>query len=131
MISITADATHFSNCYGFIRMLNCLFENQKDDATNIHGIYAVIDSIMGPQELIVKLVHPAQEGFDFIRPGQQLELVNHKSLIQYGELSVENVERLNKKYTRVCLTAPLPEGTRVKDVVAAMGPYPGGVDSRL
>lgn len=68
MISITADATHFSNCYGFIRMLNCLFENQKDDATNIHGIYAVIDSIMGPQELIVKLMHPAQEGFDFIRP---------------------------------------------------------------
>lgn len=124
MISITADATHFSNCYGFIRMLNCLFENQKDDATNIHGIYAVIDSIIGPQELIVKLMHPAQEGFDFIRPGQQLELVNHKSLIQYGELSVENVERLNKKYTRVCLTAPLPEGTRVKDVVAAMGPYP-------
>lgn len=34
------------------------------------------------------------------------------------------MERLNKKYTRVCLTAPLPEGTRVKDVVAAMGPYP-------
>lgn len=124
IISITADATHFSNCYGQIRMLNCLFENQKDDATNIHGIYAVIDSIINPEEIIVKLMHPAQWGFDFIEPGQQLEVVNHKSLIPYGELGVRSVERLNKKYTRVCLNTPLPAGTRPKDVVAAAGPYP-------
>ena len=44
--------------------------------------------ISSAQELIVKLVHPAQEGFDFIRPGQQLELVNHKSQINQVENSL-------------------------------------------
>ena len=39
MISITADATHYVNCGGYIRMIDCTFENQKDDATNIHGLY--------------------------------------------------------------------------------------------
>ena len=38
MISITADATHYVNCGGYIRMIDCVFENQKDDATNIHGM---------------------------------------------------------------------------------------------
>lgn len=40
VLSLTADATHFVNCYGKITMENCLFENQNDDATNIHGMYA-------------------------------------------------------------------------------------------
>ncbi|MCX6937955.1 MAG: right-handed parallel beta-helix repeat-containing protein, partial [Verrucomicrobia bacterium] len=40
--SITADATHFVNCRGKITMVDCLFEVQKDDATNVHGLYAKI-----------------------------------------------------------------------------------------
>jgi len=38
MVSLTADATHFVNCFGKIIMQNCVFESQVDDATNIHGI---------------------------------------------------------------------------------------------
>lgn len=30
MISITADATHYVNCGGYIRMIDCTFENQKE-----------------------------------------------------------------------------------------------------
>nr|AIA93734.1 CAZy families GH110 protein [uncultured Shewanella sp.] len=38
VVSLTADATHFVNCRGKIEMTDCLFENQKDDATNVHGL---------------------------------------------------------------------------------------------
>ena len=38
ILSATADATHFVNCTGHIELGHCLFENQKDDATNIHGL---------------------------------------------------------------------------------------------
>ncbi len=43
VISITADATHYVNCGGYIRMIDCTFENQKDDATNIHGLYMAVE----------------------------------------------------------------------------------------
>jgi hypothetical protein len=29
IVSATADATHFSNCLGYIKIIDCLFENQK------------------------------------------------------------------------------------------------------
>ena len=48
IISITADATHYVNCAGYIRMIGCTFCNQKDDATNIHGLYMAVDEILAP-----------------------------------------------------------------------------------
>jgi hypothetical protein len=124
IISITADATHFSNCSGYIRMINCLFENQKDDATNIHGIYAVIDSLLSPSEMIVRLKHSQQHGFNFIKPGVVMELADAKSLITYGHLKVKESEPLNKEYIRVILESAIPDSTQKFDVVAADGAYP-------
>ncbi len=124
IISITADATHFSNCSGTIQMLDCIFENQKDDATNIHGIYAVIDTILSPHEMIMQLKHSQQHGFDFLKPGVSLELTDARSLITYGHLKVTEAERLNKEFTRIVLEAPLPTQVKVKDVVASTDTHP-------
>ena len=118
VVSITADATHFVNCTGRIQMLNCLFENQKDDATNIHGIYARIARRIGPAEIEVQLVHPQQFGFDFIEPGARLELVHGPSIVTFGEATVKSAERLNKQFTRVVMEKPLPEDLQPGDVVA-------------
>ena len=119
VVSITADATHFVNCTGRIVMTHCLFENQKDDATNIHGIYAQIARQLAPNEIEVRLVHPQQFGFDFILPKERLELVHSPGMITYGEAMVKSVERLNKEYTRVVFTAPLPKELKTGDVVAS------------
>lgn len=54
MISITADATHYVNCGGYIRMIDCVFENQKDDATNIHGLYMAVERVTGPDKLLLR-----------------------------------------------------------------------------
>jgi len=124
VISITADATHFVNCTGKITMSHCLFECQKDDATNVHGIYARVIRQLAPDEIEVKLVHPQQHGFDFIAPGVRLELVHGPSLVTYGEAVVKSVMRLNKEYTRVVLTKPLPAELVPGDVVASLTGYP-------
>lgn len=118
IVSITADATHFVNCRGSIEMIECRFEQQKDDATNIHGLYARIVRILAPDRFEVCLVHPQQAGIDFVRAGTRLELTHGPSLRPLGEAKVRAVRRLNKALTEVELTAPLPQGVAVGDSVA-------------
>ncbi len=120
MISATADATHFVNCTGKITLSDCLFENQMDDATNIHGIYGRISAWPAADEIEVQLVHPQQFGFDFIAPEDHLEIVHSASLMPYGKARVVNLQRLNKEFTRVFLSEPLPPETRLGDALAVI-----------
>ena len=118
IVSVTADATHFVNCTGHIEMRDCLFENQKDDATNIHGIYARVARKIGPSEMEVQLVHSQQFGFDFIEPDIKLELVHGASLVTFGEVAIKSVERINAEYTHVVTQVPLPDELQPGDAVA-------------
>lgn len=124
MLSTTADATHFVNCSGYIRLTDNLFENQKDDATNIHGIYAQIVEIESRREIIVQLKHRQQHGFDFINPGLELEFVAAKSLVTLGAASVTEADLLNKELTRVVLAEDIPGDIVLGDVVASIWDYP-------
>lgn len=124
MVSATADATHFVNCGGYLRMIDCTFKNQKDDATNIHGLYMAVDSVMAPDKMMVRWHNSGQYGVDFIRPGMTLELVDNENLNTYARREVKDVKRLNKIFTEVTLTEPLPEGVKKRHVVAADDEYP-------
>jgi hypothetical protein len=123
IVSITADATHFVNCGGRVVLEDCLFELQKDDATNVHGIYVRVVERLAPNAVLVKLVHPQQYGFDFIRPGETLELVKGPALVAYARPVVERVERLNKEYTRLAFASPLPDAVAIGDALAAVDDY--------
>ena len=116
--SITADATHFVNCRGRIELVDCLFENQKDDATNVHGLYAKIVRILAPNKFEVRLVHPQQAGVDFVKVGTRLELTNAGSLEPLGYLEAKSVERVNKASTIIETAAPLPATVVVGDSIA-------------
>ncbi len=124
VLSASADATHFSNCSGKILMTNCLFECQDDDATNIHGIYEQVTQKLGPNQIEVKLVHPQQFGFNFIKPGMNLEFVHSDSLVTYATGTVESIDYINEEYGRVTFTKALPSDLVLKDVVAQIDAYP-------
>ena len=124
VVSITADATHFANCSGRILIENCRFENQLDDASNIHGIYDQVTRLLGPDEIEVKLKHPQQFGFDFIVPGEHLEFADAASMVTYHQAVVKSVERLNKEYSRVRFKSDLPQQIKLGDVVADTDHYP-------
>jgi hypothetical protein len=118
IVSTTADATHFVNCKGKIELVDCLFEQQKDDATNVHGLYAKIVEILAPNRFEVALVHPQQAGIDFIQPGTRLELNDGPSLREEGFATVKSVERLNKHRTIVTIEGSLPASVIVGDSIA-------------
>ena len=124
IISTTADATHFVNCTGKIVLGNNLFENQKDDATNIHGIYVQIVDRLATDEVIVKLKHHQQYCFDFIEKGREMELVRGKSLVTYATATVKEAERLNMEYTRVVFRNDLPDDLNIGDAIAEIRDYP-------
>lgn len=124
MVSITADATHFVNCAGRIRILDCTFENQKDDATNIHGLYMPVERITAPNEAILHWGHAGQYGADFLTPGMRVEIVDNLDLMTRARLTVAAVRRINSRRTAVTFTEPLPDGTRPGHLVAADDAYP-------
>ena len=116
--SITADATHFVNCRGRIELVDCLFETQKDDATNVHGLYAKIVRILAPNKFEVRLVHPQQAGVDFVKVGTRLELTHAASLGNRGYVVAKAVERINKFSTIIETATPLPDSVVVGDSIA-------------
>lgn len=124
MLSTSADATHFVNCTGKITLSNNLFENQKDDATNIHGIYMQVLRLAGEDEALLGLRHHQQRGFDFLKPGTSLELVRGASMITYAEAIVKEAEWLNHEVCRVRFEKTLPEKIKVGDAVAELRDYP-------
>ncbi|MDE6871533.1 MAG: right-handed parallel beta-helix repeat-containing protein [Bacteroidales bacterium] len=124
MISITADATHFVNCAGYIRMIDCKFCNQKDDATNIHGLYMIVDEIIAPNKLLLEWRNSGQYGIDFLKPGMTVEIVDNNTVVTYCHATVKNVERLNRTASVVTFEQPLPEGIRKEMAIAADEEYP-------
>lgn len=124
MLSTTADATHFVNCTGEIVLSDNLFENQKDDATNIHGIYAQVAERSSEDEIIVQLKHRQQFGFDFLKAGMEVEFVRAKSMITYATARVRSVDRINKEFTKVSFEGGLPEKLLLGDAIAEARDYP-------
>ncbi|MBU2881736.1 right-handed parallel beta-helix repeat-containing protein [Psychrosphaera sp. B3R10] len=123
MVSTTADATHFVNCTGKVQLINNLFENQKDDATNIHGIYVAVDKVIDDKTIEVRLQHPQQYGFDFIDSGDILELVDAPSMTTYATIEVASSHRISQEITRVVFTQPFNKKLKVGDSIAEVRDY--------
>jgi len=124
IISCTADATHFVNCTGTIELSHCLFENQKDDATNIHGIYVQIAKIVSLNEVIVQLKHEQQLGFDFLKKGTNIEFVRGLSLITKGTSKVTKFTRINKDFTQIQFSNDLPADIKEGDAIGELRDFP-------
>ena len=95
-----ADATHFVNCTGLVKVENCTFEGQLDDALNIHGMYIRIEKI-GEGEIFVREVHSQAKGIRVIRAGDKVQILHPKTLIPYTEKTVKEAEYINKDSIRI------------------------------
>jgi len=124
MLSTTADATHFVNCTGHITLSHNLFENQKDDATNIHGIYLQIAQKTAANRLILQIRHRQQRGFDFLQSGTPVEFVRGKSMITYAEATVADAVWLNHDSCEVTFQSALPGDIKMGDALAEIRDYP-------
>ena len=124
IVSISADATHFVNCKGAIRMIDCVFRNQKDDATNIHGWYMSIERRLADDRVLLRWRNSGQYGVRFLRPGMQIEVVDNRTMESYARVKIAQVRYLNAEYAEVRLAGRLPERVQPGHVVAEDGEYP-------
>ena len=118
LTSLQADATHFSNCKGTVRVENCLFEGMSDDAINVHATCLQIESMPDAHTLVCRYRHEASVGFEVFKAGETLRFIKADTL--------ENVEQTVKVQAaqmdgtdRVVLTmcGDVPHGIGVGDAV--------------
>ena len=103
-VSITADASHFVDCEGDIRILNCLFENQQDDPCNIHGIYRRVTGKPAPDTLEIALGHCQQFGVETIRPGDPLGFYDTRTFELLFESKAKSIEQVTPGRSILTLT---------------------------
>ncbi|MEQ9289087.1 MAG: right-handed parallel beta-helix repeat-containing protein [Cyclobacteriaceae bacterium] len=125
MVSTTADATHFVGCRGKVVLKNCTFNNQLDDATNVHGTYQEVMDILGAKRIGIRSGHFQQLGFTIGRIGDQIGLVRlEDSFFPYGKLTLQHVERINSRYQILTFKENIPANLKPGDLIENLDAYP-------
>ena len=96
MITSSADATHFVDCKGQVVLENCQFESMLDDATNIHGVYMKVDSVLSTNSFTATFGHWQQEGNHFADAGDQLRFVDKTSLQPVAEVKLTGIDKSDR-----------------------------------
>ena len=109
MVTSTADATHFVNCKGLIKFDNCIMENMLDDATNVHGVYCNVESLVDDYTLGLVRGHSQQQGYVFAQKGDKIQLVDRRNLKPYADLTVASVKNINEYYFEVAFDQKVNE----------------------
>ncbi len=92
------DATHFVNCKGLVSVRNNVFENQLDDAVNLHGIYTKVEKI-NEKEILLAYSHFQSVGIDIYSKGDKLQFMFPENQKPVAFAEVESVDVLSPKYT--------------------------------
>lgn len=125
MVSTTADATHFVGCRGKVELKNCTFNNQLDDASNIHGTYQEVVDILDKNTIGVRMGHSQQQGFVIGKANDSIGLVRlSNSFFHYESLTIKEVKKLNSRYQIISFNEVLPEILKTGDLIENLTAYP-------
>lgn len=98
MLSASADATHFVNCKGLVKLNNCKFESMLDDATNIHGTYMYVTDYIENNKMALSFGHFQQEGFHFGSPGDSVLLVNRANMMPLSKTIIKSIDQIDENH---------------------------------
>lgn len=116
VFSTGADASHFVNCKGLIKIINCKHTGQGDDFTNIHGANSPIATIIDEYSITTGRSAPN------IRSGDEIWFVN-KTTSQRGEIrTIKSIERIVSENVRnsgnkITFTQPMPKTVQTGDFI--------------
>ena len=123
--TVSADATHFSNCAGHIRVQGAKYEGMMDDAINVHSTCLSIDKVISPTEITARYMHPQAVGFEVFEAGERIQYIRGATLENHPELGkAVSVKKLNETHLLIRLAAPLPEGIGEGDAIENADWYP-------
>lgn len=115
LFSLNADATHFVHCKGMVKVTNCSFSEQRDDALNIHGVFTKVIT-KTDEYIIVKYMHKQAKGLNIYQKNSEFSIVSPKTMIAKGKYKIDDVEVLNKDYTKIYVSGDT-NGIDVGDLV--------------
>jgi len=125
MVSTTADATHFVGCRGKVVLKNCTFQNQLDDASNIHGTYQKVVDVLDEYRIGVRMGHHQQQAFVIGQPNDVLGLVRlSNSFFPYKKVTIKKIDYLNSRYQIITLNEKLPKDVQPGDLIENLDAYP-------
>ncbi|NIJ44916.1 hypothetical protein FHR24_001355 [Wenyingzhuangia heitensis] len=125
MVSTTADATHFVGCRGKVVLKNSTFQNQLDDAMNVHGTYQKIVDVLDGNRLGVRMGHSQQQGFQIGKQGDAIGLVRlSNSFFPYNKLSIKSIQYINGRYQIITFNEELPKEVQPGDLIENLDAYP-------
>lgn len=126
VIAAFADCFHFSGCYGFVRIEDCLASGSHDDPINVHGTYLRITG-SDSTKVILKFMHPQTWGFNAFDPGDSIEFVNHQTLIPFATAVVRSSKMISKKEIELQLARHIPVQIQEGDCVGNLSKNPSVV----
>lgn len=105
--SIIADNSHFLNCRGLIKIINCAHTGAHDDFINVHGTYSKIDSIIGNNTVITSRLNGES--------GDEIWFVNPIYCQRSETCTIRLIEHLGNRMAKIIFESPLPEGIKAGD----------------
>lgn len=123
--TVSADATHFSNCAGTINVTNAVYEGMMDDAINVHSTCLGIEQVVSRTEIIARYMHPQAVGFEVFEPGERIQFIKGKTLENHPDLGkAATVQKIDENHLRITLESPLPDGIGEGDAIENADWYP-------
>jgi hypothetical protein len=117
LLTINADATHFVNCSGLIKIENSVMENMNDDGVNIHGIYTVLRDILAPDTFTTELIHFQQHGVNIYKKHDKIAIMCSQGFNKLCEAEIESAEFIKNNLIKIRITQNLSEAIKPGDVV--------------
>lgn len=112
--SSVADASHFSECAGVIKVLNCAHTGQGDDFINVHGTSIKITDIIDTHTLLVATTEKGSGGS--ISEGDDYWFIRLKDAQrgEVGHVTSKTTANDGKAY-RITFASPIPEEIKAGD----------------
>ena len=124
LIATTADAFMLIDCRGKITLKNSHLADSLDDGINVHGTYMPIVAVEG-NTITHYLGHVEQEGFNPLRPGDKIAIVDEKTLDITHTLTVETTWLCeDMKHIVTVVKEPLPDTAKAGNILYDLDAMP-------
>ena len=118
-----ADATHFSQCKGTVRVTDGLFEGMMDDAVNVHGIYLKVMERIDDHTLRLAYGHGQAWGFAWGDAGDSIQFIDALRMQHVGTGVISSISPSDKPTEKGCREFVATFKDRVPKEVSGEGKF--------